>query len=72
MTSYYNKLSLWQELDHYQHVEMKSTTDTLKLSKLMEQERIFEFQASLNLESDQVRAQILDLEPFPSLREVYA
>ena len=38
----------------------------------MEQERIFEFQASLNLESDQVRAQILDLEPFPSLREVYA
>ena len=44
MTAYYNKIrSLWQGLGHYQHSEMEYDEDNLKLSRRMEQERIFEF-----------------------------
>ena len=64
-TAYYNKFSsVWQELDHYQHSEIKYAAETLKRSKWIEQERIFEFIDNHNSELDQVMAQILCLDPF--------
>ena len=43
---------------------MEYDEDTLKLRRWMEQERIFEFIDNLHSEPDQVRAQILCLDPF--------
>nr|CAN71092.1 hypothetical protein VITISV_037137 [Vitis vinifera] len=47
---------LRQGLDHYQHFEMEAAVDTIKLNKLIEQERIFESLAGLNSKLDRVRA----------------
>lgn len=57
MTAYFNRLRvLRQGLDHYQHFEMEAAVDTIKLNKLIEQERIFESLAGLNSKLDRVRA----------------
>lgn len=46
--SYFNKLKiLWEELDVHQHWEIESPRDAIKLIKILEQERIFEFFARL-------------------------
>ncbi|ONI01002.1 hypothetical protein PRUPE_6G115900, partial [Prunus persica] len=68
----YELKPLWQELDYYQPCDMKCSNDTAALKKWIEKERTFELLASLNLDLDQVRIQVLGKDPFPSLREAYA
>ncbi|ONI30271.1 hypothetical protein PRUPE_1G241200, partial [Prunus persica] len=73
LETYFNSLqALWQELDYYQPWDMKCSNDTAALKKRIEKERTFELLASLNLDLDQVRIQVLGKDPFPSLREAYA
>ncbi|XP_039145764.1 uncharacterized protein LOC120283005 [Dioscorea cayenensis subsp. rotundata] len=73
VTEYYNLMNgLWLELDNYQNLTMKCNDDTQTLLKLLEEERIFQFLAGLNIEFDQVRVQQLGKEETPSLEEVYS
>ena len=72
VTTYFNQLhSLWQEFDYYNPIEMESEAETIKLKKLIEKERIFEFLAGLNTDMNRIKYQILDSKPLPSLFKVY-
>ncbi|TXG60395.1 hypothetical protein EZV62_014968 [Acer yangbiense] len=55
VTEYSNILQkLWQELDHYQCIEMKCTDDATVLKRFLEKERIYIFLAGLNVEFNDV------------------
>jgi hypothetical protein len=60
---------LWQELDHYQCIQMSCSSDAAVLKRVMEKDRIYDFLAGLNVEFDAVRVQILGKEDLPSLNE---
>ncbi|XP_022768068.1 UDP-sugar pyrophosphorylase-like isoform X4 [Durio zibethinus] len=62
--------NLWQEMDHYQCIEMKCSEDATTLKKFIEKDRVYDFLAGLNVEFDQVRVQILGKQDLPSLNEV--
>ncbi|KAK8574583.1 hypothetical protein V6N12_062273 [Hibiscus sabdariffa] len=64
--------NLWQEMDHYQNLQMNCREDTQTLIRFIEKERIDDFLAGLNLEYDAVRVQILGKEELPSLNEAIA
>ena len=70
VTEYANQLkNLWQEMDHYQCIEMKCSDDTAVLKNFIEKDRIYDFLAGLNVEFDQVKVQILGKKDLPSLNE---
>ncbi|XP_070056856.1 uncharacterized protein LOC142167291 [Nicotiana tabacum] len=69
-TEYANLLQgLWQEIDHYQCIQMLCPKDAVTLKRFIERERTYEFLAGLNVELDPVRVQILGKEELPSLNE---
>ncbi|XP_073148285.1 uncharacterized protein [Henckelia pumila] len=73
ITEYSNLLqSLWQEMDHYQCIQMKCSDDAALLKRLVEKDRIYDFLAGLNIEFDAVRVQILGKEDLPTLNETIA
>lgn len=56
ITEYTNLLQiLWEELDHYQCIQMKCSEDAAIQKKFVENERTYDFLASLNVEYDAVR-----------------
>ncbi|KAI9160081.1 hypothetical protein LWI28_004924 [Acer negundo] len=68
VTEYANTLqNLWQEMNHYRCIAMKCSEDATTLKQFIEKDRIYDFLASLNVEFDQVRVQILGKEELPSL-----
>ncbi|KAI9195707.1 hypothetical protein LWI28_017357 [Acer negundo] len=68
VTEYANTLqNLWQELDHYWCIAMKCSDDATTLKKVMEQDRVYDFLAGLNVDFQQVRVQILGKDELPSL-----
>ncbi|KAK8520902.1 hypothetical protein V6N12_004828 [Hibiscus sabdariffa] len=73
VTEYSNILqNLWQELDHYQCIQMSCSDDATTLKMLVEKDRIYAFLAGLNIDFDAVRVQILGKEDLPTLNEVIA
>ena len=73
VTEYYNVIrSLWLELDQYQNLRMKCSVDATMHQEFIEQERVYDFLAGLNVELDQVQVQILGKEPLPSLNKAFA
>ena len=54
-------------MDHYQCIQMKCSEDAAMLKRVVEKDRIYDFLASLNLEFDPVRVQVLGKEELPSL-----
>ncbi|KAK0587035.1 hypothetical protein LWI29_016362 [Acer saccharum] len=72
VTEYAQNLpNLWQELDHYQCMEMKCSDDVALLKCFMEKYRIYTFLAGLNAKFDLVRVQVLGKE-HRSLNEAIA
>lgn len=70
ITEYSNLLqSLWQEMDHYQCIQMKCIEDAPFLKRFVEKDQIYDFLAELNIEFDVVRVQILRKEDLPQLNE---
>ncbi len=59
------------DIDQSQNFKMKCGEDAVMLQKFVEGERIFEFLASLNLDFDQIRVQVLGKEVLPSLEGVF-
>ena len=47
--------TLWQELDHYQCIQMKFNEDAAIQKMFVENERTYDFLAGLNLEFDAMR-----------------
>lgn len=73
MAQYFAEINaLWQELDHYRVFSAKCTEDTATYKKFVSEDRVVNFLAGLNIEFDQVRAQLIGQTPFPSLREAHA
>ncbi|XP_040972687.1 uncharacterized protein [Gossypium hirsutum] len=73
ITEYSNLLqSLWQEMDHYQCIQMKCSEDAALLKRFVEKDRIYDFLVGLNVEFDAIRVQILVKEELPSLNETIA
>ena len=71
VTEYANALqNLWQELDHYRCIAMKCSDDAVTLKQVIEQDRVYDFFAGLNVEFDQVRIQISGKDMLPSLNAV--
>ena len=72
VTVYYNEMvSLWQELDQCYNDEWDCPTDSVKIMKKEENDRVYLFLAGLNHDLDEVRAQILGKKLLPSLLEVF-
>ncbi|KAH0714550.1 hypothetical protein KY284_007455 [Solanum tuberosum] len=72
-TEYSNFLQgLWQEMDHYQCIQMSCKDDAVILKRFIEKERIYDFLAGLNAKFDSVRMQNLGKEDLPSLNETMA
>ena len=63
---------MWKRLDHLKNYRPVCTADATSFKEYVEGERIFKFLAGLNSKFDQVRSQILGIEPLPSLREAFA
>ena len=63
---------LWQEIDHYQCIEIRCSEDAAMFKRFVEKDRIYDFLARLNIEFDAVRVQILGKEDLPSLNETIA
>ena len=69
---YFNILkNLWQDLDMYNDYEWKTLDDCNHHKKLVENNRVFKFLASLNVEFDEVRGRIIDQQPLSSIGEVF-
>ncbi|KAL5818938.1 hypothetical protein ACOSQ4_022780 [Xanthoceras sorbifolium] len=73
VTDYANILqSLWQELDHYRCIQITNPADAIVVRKMLEQDRVYDFLASLNMKYDQVRIQTLGREEVLPLNTVIA
>ena len=73
VTEYANRLKgLWQEMDHYQCLQLKCSDDAAMFKRFVEKDRIYDFLAGLNMEFDPVRVQVLGKEDLPSLNETIA
>jgi hypothetical protein len=59
-------------LDHYQNLQHVCAVDAVKIKKMIEDERIYEFLGGLNLEFDLVRVLIFRKEPLPLLQKAFS
>jgi hypothetical protein len=61
IAAYVHRLrALWQELDHYHNFQIACAIDAMKIQKMVEEGRIYEFLAGLNVEYDKIRVKILE------------
>ncbi|XP_043704538.1 uncharacterized protein LOC122654487 [Telopea speciosissima] len=73
LSHYYFELrSLWQELDLYDTFQASTPEDVIKFKKREDKFRVYDFLAGLNVEYDQLRAQVLSRDPFPTLEQAYS
>ncbi|KAG6508408.1 hypothetical protein ZIOFF_033782 [Zingiber officinale] len=72
VTNYFATLKgLWDEFDYYRMENWSSTDDHQRYLKLLEKDRIIKFLDGLTAEFENLKGQILGLEPTPSLEQVY-
>ena len=73
ISEFYGELnSIWQELDHHCPNDMTDVTDVIRLNHRIEKQRVYMFLARLNPKFDKVRADVLRMDPFPSIEETFA
>lgn len=71
-TDYYRSLNLlWDELDKFESLEMKSSADSAAFAEFIERERLFRFLWGLNSQYDRVKVQIVSKEKLPPITEVF-
>ncbi|KAG6508184.1 hypothetical protein ZIOFF_033555 [Zingiber officinale] len=72
VTNYFATLKgLWDEFDYYRMENWSSTDDLQRYLKLLEKDRIIKFLDGLTAEFENLKGQILGLDPTPSLEQVY-
>ncbi|TYK06563.1 Beta-galactosidase [Cucumis melo var. makuwa] len=67
VTSYFNKLPLWQEMDLCRETVWDTSNDSIQYARLKEADRIYDFLTGLNPKFDIVCTRILGQRPLPSL-----
>ncbi|KAK0605805.1 hypothetical protein LWI29_030908 [Acer saccharum] len=73
ISEYYGELNtIWQELDHRCPNDMTDATDVVRLNDRIEKQRVYMFLAGLDPEFDKVRADVLRMDPFPSVEGAFA
>lgn len=72
VTIYYNEMvTLWQELDQCYDDVWENPNDCAQYMKREENDRVYMFLASVNRSLDDVKGQILNRKPLPSICEVF-
>ncbi|KAG6508555.1 hypothetical protein ZIOFF_033929 [Zingiber officinale] len=72
VTNYFATLKgLWDEFNYYRMENWSSTDDHQRYLKLLEKDRIIKFLDGLTAEFENLKGQILSLDPTPSLEQVY-
>ena len=72
VNQYNTKLqNIWQELDLFYGSDLGCEDCCLKMKRMIEKERVFEFLAGFNRELDEVRERILSRSPFPSIDDAF-
>ncbi|XP_043703187.1 uncharacterized protein LOC122653277 [Telopea speciosissima] len=72
LSQYYNKMcTMWQQLDFLRTFTATCDVDTTAFRKWEDGLRVFDFLAGLNIEFDQIRANILNRDLLPTLEQAY-
>jgi hypothetical protein len=70
---YYNDLQgIWREIDFRRPNPMECATDIQKYNSLIQEERVYIFLDGLDDRLDNIRSDILQLKPFPTIEQAYA
>jgi hypothetical protein len=70
---YYNELqTLWREIDFRRPNPMIHTEDIVKFSEFIQEIRVYTFLDGLDDRLDNVRADVLQMTPFPTVEQAYA
>ena len=73
LESYYNSLQgLWREIDFRRPNPMLCTNDIEQFNKLQQEDRVYTFLDGLDDRLDNVRADVLQLQPLPTVEQAYA
>jgi hypothetical protein len=71
--TYYNTLqSLWREIDFRRPNPMKCEVDIQKYNSIIQEDRVYTFLDGLDDRLDKIRADVLQLHPFPTIEQAYA
>lgn len=70
---YYNDLQgLWREIDFRRPNPMECPKDIQQFNSLLQEERVYIFLDGLDDRLDNIRSDILQLKPFPTIEQAYA
>ncbi|XP_072062320.1 uncharacterized protein [Arachis hypogaea] len=73
VTKYFHTLKrVWQDLDHFNNYKWNLAAYAKHHQQIVEEGRIFQFLAGLNVELDEVRGRIIGRAILPSIGEVFA
>ncbi|XP_078166075.1 uncharacterized protein LOC144560701 isoform X2 [Carex rostrata] len=73
LEEYFNNLQFfWQEIDFRRPNPMECPKDIEKHNSLVQEERVYNFLDGLDDRLDSIRAEVLRMEPFPSIEEAFA
>ena len=71
--TYYNILQgLWREIDFRHPNPMVCNTDIHKYNSILQEDRVYTFLDGFNDRLDKIRADVLQMQPFPTLEQAYA
>ncbi|XP_056167392.1 uncharacterized protein LOC130138180 [Syzygium oleosum] len=70
---YYNDLQgLWHEIDFRRPNPMQCPTDILRYNAIVHEDRVYTFLDGLDDRLDNVRADVMKMDPFPTIEQAYA
>ena len=70
---HYNTLhGFWREIDFRGPNPMKCEVDTHKYNSIKQEDRVYTFLDGLDGRSDKIQADVLQLHPFPTIKQTYA
>lgn len=73
MKTYYNNLQeLWREIDFRRPNPMECNTDIQKYNSLLQEDKVYIFLDGLDDKLDNIRADVLQMQPFPTVEQAYA
>ena len=71
--TYYNCLQgLWREIDFRRPNPMECAVDIQKYNALLQEDRVYTFLEGLDDRLDNIRSDVLQLKPFPTVEQAYA
>ena len=73
LEKYYNDLQgLWREIDFHRLNPMECSADIQHFNNMLQEDRVYTFFDGLDDKLDNIRSDVLQLKPFPTMKQVYA